>query len=123
MSNNNPLDARNKKSHYASQQNAIYKVLIQKIIAEQTNCYRCYMLSFCEPKCVSWRKIVSILNTTKVPTPARARKGLEIKQYALIPKEVPDELVTRYREEVSKIDTGIWDSIQVKRIVKPFYKK
>jgi hypothetical protein len=58
-----------------------------------------------------------------VPTPARARKGLEIKQYALIPKEVPDELVAKYREEISKVDTGTWDSIQVKRIVNLLYKK
>lgn len=118
MSNSNPIDARYRNSKQASHRNLKYKMIIREIVAEQTDCFRCKSLSFCEPKCVSWRKIVSILNTTKVPTPARARKGIEIKQHALIPKEVPDHLVATYREKVSEIDTGVWDSIQVKRIVK-----
>ena len=73
------------------------------------------MLSFCEPKCVSWNKIVGTLNTTGVPTPSRARKGMLITQYKLIPEDVPDHLIPVYRQEVAKIDTGVWDAIQVKR--------
>ena len=123
MPNINPINGRYKQSCTADARNLLYRNIIKEIISERTDCFRCRMLTFCDPKCVSWRAIVSILNTTKVPTPARARKGLEIKQYALIPKEVPDELVAKYREEISKVDTGTWDSIQVKRIVNLLYKK
>ena len=122
MPNINPINGRYKQSSNADARNVIYRKIIKEIVADYTDCYRCRMLSFCNPKCVSFRKIVSVLNHTKVPTPAHARKGVEIKQYALIPPEVPNHLIASYRHEVSKIDTGVWDSIQVKRIVISTYK-
>lgn len=75
-------------------------------------------MSFCEPKCVSWKQIVGTLNTTGVPTPSRARKGLPIEQLKLIPEDTPDHLVGVVREELQKFDTGVWDDIQVKRTLR-----
>ena len=86
--------------------------------ADHTDCFRCRMLSFCDPKCVSWNQIVGTLNTTGVPTPSRARRGMSIRQYNLIPEDVPDDLIPAYRQAVAKIDTGVWDAIQVKRTLR-----
>jgi len=116
--NPNPIDGRYQHTINADQRNAQYRKIIQSIVADHTECFRCRMLSFCDPKCVSWNQIVGTLNTTGVPTPARVRKGLQIRQYKLIPPEVPDHQISAYRHEVAKIDTGIWDSIQVKRALR-----
>ena len=116
--NPNPIDGRYQHTINADQRNAQYRKIIQSIVADHTECFRCRMLSFCDPKCVSWNQIVGTLNTTGVPTPARVRKGLQIRQYKLIPPEVPDHQISAYRHELEKIDTGIWESSQVKRALR-----
>lgn len=114
-SNPNPFEGRYQHTINAEQKNTQYRKIIQSIVADHTDCFRCRLLSFCEPKCVSWNQIVGTLNTTGVPTPSRARKGIPIRQYNLIPEDVPDDLIPAYRQAVAKIHTGVWDAIQVKR--------
>ena len=116
MPNPNPIDGRYQHTINADQRNAQYRKIIQSIVADHTECYRCRMLSFCDPKCVSWNQIVGTLNTTGVPTPAKARKGLSIEQHKLIPPNLPDHQIPAYRQRVEKLDTGVWDSIQVRRV-------
>lgn len=118
MPNPNPEDGRYQQTVNADQRNAKYRKIISSIIADHTECLRCRTLSFCEPKCVSWKQIVGTLNTTGVPTPSRARKGLPIEQLKLIPEHTPDHLVGVVREELQKFDTGVWDDIQVKRTLR-----
>jgi hypothetical protein len=116
--NPNPIEGRYQHTINAEQRNAKYRQIIQSIVADHTDCFRCRMLSFCDPKCVSWNQIVGTLNTTGVPTPSRARRGMSIRQYNLIPEDVPDHLIPAYRQMVEKIDTGVWDAIQVKRTLR-----
>ena len=118
MPNPNPIDGRYQHTIDADQRNAKYRKIIQAIIAEHTDCFRCRMLNFCEPKCVSYRLIVSVLNTTGVPTPAVARRGIEIKQHKLLPENTPDEMVPHVRKILNSIQTGTWDSIQLKRTLR-----
>ena len=122
MPNPNPIDGRYQNTVNADARNAQYRKIIQQFISEQTTCLRCRTLSFCEPKCVSWNSIVGMLNTTGVPTPSRARKGMPIKQLKLLPEGLPedasDDLVSQVIRELNKQDTGVWDSVQVKRVMR-----
>ena len=116
--NPNPIDGRYQHIINADQRNAQYRKIIASIVAEHTDCFRCRLLSFCEPKCVSWNLIASTLNTTGVPTPSYANKGLQIKQHKLVPEDIPDHLVSTYRQQIDELDTGIWNSIQVRRTLR-----
>jgi radical SAM protein with 4Fe4S-binding SPASM domain len=66
--NPNPIEGRYQHTINAEQRNAQFRKIIQSIVADHTDCFRCRMLSFCEPKCVSWKQIVGTLNTAGVPT-------------------------------------------------------
>ena len=118
MPNPNPDDGRYQQTINADERNKKYRKIISSIVAEHTECFRCKTLSFCEPKCISWKQIVGTLNTYGVPTPARARKGLPIEPMKLIPEDTPDHLVPSVREDLQKLDTGVWDDIQVKRTLR-----
>lgn len=118
MPNPNPIEGRYQQTIDADARNGKYRQIIQSIVADQTDCFRCRMLNFCEPKCVSYRQIVSILNTTGVPTPAVARKGMKIAQHKLLPENTPDKLVPILRDKLNSVDTGVWDTIQLKRTLR-----
>jgi radical SAM protein with 4Fe4S-binding SPASM domain len=66
--NPNPIEGRYQHTINAEQRNAKYRKIIQSIVADNTDCFRCRMLSFCDPKCVSWNQIVGTPNTKDVPT-------------------------------------------------------
>ena len=118
MPNPNPVDGRFQNTINADKRNKEYRKIISAVVAEQTDCMRCKMLSFCGDGCVSWSQIAGALNTTGVPTPKIARKGLPIEQLKLIPEDTPDHLVGVVRDELHKLDTGVWDRIQVKRTMR-----